>query len=219
MTHARQDELPSLPLKVVIWGAGGHAKVIADLTRSDPKIKLEGFLDDVNPQRWGQSFYNSTILGDLSSLTLDEHTRIILGIGHNEGRSKALHELGTRGIIPLSIIAPTAYVSPSAVLGNGCVIMPHAVINADTRLGQAVIVNTGASVDHDCVIDDGAHIAPGVRIAGGCQVGRETFVGIGSCVRDRISVGEYCTIGAGSVVVSNIPSKSIAFGNPARIRN
>lgn len=219
MSDARQIQLPSQPIKVVIWGAGGHAKVIADITRNDPKIKLEGFLDDVNPQRWGTSFYGSTIVGDLSSLeTLKEH-KIILGIGHNEGRVKALRALQERGIRPLSLIAATAYVSPSALIGDGCVIMPHAVVNADSRLGSAVIINTAASVDHDCTLDEAVHIAPGVRIAGGCTVGRESMVGIGSSIRDRISIGEKCNIGAGSVVVANIPSNSVAFGNPARIKN
>jgi UDP-N-acetylbacillosamine N-acetyltransferase len=206
--------------RVVIWGAGGHAKVVADIIADNPRIIIEGFLDDVSPARWGTSLYGSTILGDLAHLGTLYPSRdvfVALAVGNNRARMSALVALRGKGFPLLTVISSTASVSPSVHIGAGVVIMPQVAINADSVIGDAAVINTGSTVDHDCTIEEGVHLAPGVHLAGSCRVERGAFVGIGSCVRDAITIGNNTVIGAGSVVVANIPSGVTAYGNPARV--
>jgi acetyltransferase-like isoleucine patch superfamily enzyme len=49
------------------------------------------------------------------------------------------------------------------------------------------------------------------------RIGRNCFIGARSIILPGVSIGDGCVIGAGSVVTQDIPSGSIAAGNPARI--
>jgi sugar O-acyltransferase (sialic acid O-acetyltransferase NeuD family) len=212
--------ITALEGRAVIWGAGGHAKVVADTLRDNPKIVLEGFLDDISPERWGTSFYGASILGNLrclESLYPSKEIFVALGVGSNIARMRALSNVKEMGFRLLTIISSTASISPSARIGEGAAIMPHVVINADAMIGNGAIINTGSTVDHDCTIEDGVHIAPGVTLAGSCIIQKEAFVGIGSCVREDITIGSNAIVGAGTVVIANIPPNVTAYGNPARV--
>lgn len=208
------------PTRVVIWGASGHALVVADILRLTTGVDLVGFLDD-DPSRRGEAFGGMKILGgrrDLRAIQRDGAQKIVIGFGDCRARLAAVDLATQAGLELHTAVHPRAIVADTALVGAGTVVAAGAIIGVAARIGRVVIVNTAASVDHECVIDDGAHIGPGARLGGRVTVGRETWVGIGATVRDRITIGETSIIGAGAVVVRDIPARVVAYGVPASVR-
>lgn len=201
-------------LERVLYGAGGHARVVWDLATAlqqpfgliiDDDSAREGFFGHpvVSAQEieWGE-------IGPF---------QFIVGIGMNQVRREKFLSLREEGGDPLKLIHPAAVVSEFVEIGKGSVLNALAAVNAGSRLGENVIINTSASVDHDCTINDHVHICPGVRISGTVTVGEGAFIGVGSSVVNNVRIGAWSFIGAGSVVTSDIPARVKAFGCPARI--
>lgn len=204
---------------LVVYGAGGHGKVVSEAARAQGYDVL-GFGDDDPAKRTSSQLGLSVLcigLEELGDLCSRRDARVVIAIGENERRAVRFLEMKARGFDLATIVHPSAVLSPSARIGAGTVVFGGAVINADAVLGQNIIINTLASVDHDNEIGDHAHICPGVRLGGGVTVGVGTQVGIGSCVRDQTKIGAYALIGAGSVVVTDVEDAVQAVGCPARV--
>ncbi|MFC7365190.1 MULTISPECIES: acetyltransferase [Bhargavaea] len=203
--------------KIVIIGDSGHSKVVADLIHSNEDMsviaKLDDRYDDVNESEGvtkGPISYLRQLLQDEPS------TCVVFGIGSNAVRKKLLNELELPRTSFISLIHPTAVISPSAVIGLGTVVMPRVVVNADAKIGDHTILNTGSIIEHDCKVADYAHISPQAIIAGGVVVGEGTHIGAGASVIPMRTVGDWATVGAGAAVVSDIPSNVTAVGVPAK---
>jgi acetyltransferase EpsM len=203
-----------------IWGAAGHAKVVADIVRCEGRCAVVGFLDNINPDRKNAEFCGAKILGGMEALRYlyEEGVRgLIIAFGDCEARLKLARLAKEHGFILATAIHPRAVIANSTEVGEGTVVAAGAVINPGAVVGANVIINTAATVDHDCLLEDGVHIGPGAHIGGHCRVGRAAWIGIGATVIDGISVGAGTIIGAGAVVVRNIPENVIAYGVPARV--
>ncbi len=204
---------------LVVWGAGGHALVVADIIRLQAEYKIIGFLDDVNPERRGTPFCGARILGgmdELDGLRRKGIAAAIVGVGDCEARLRLSAVLRARGFSLIAAVHPAATVARDVRIGSGTVVAPGAVINPGSVIGESVIINTCSSVDHECVIEDGVHIGPGVSLGGSVFVGRGAWVGIGVTVVDHVRIGPGTVIGAGAVVTDDIPSGVVAYGVPAR---
>ena len=199
---------------VLVIGAGGHAKVVADIFRCCG-VEVAGFLDS-DPARWNTQFQGLPILGAPDDYADFTPHALTLAIGSNAVRRDLARRLNTHRLWR-NAVHPGAIVSPSARLGQGVMVCPAAVVGVDTRLGDHVIINTSASVDHDCEIGDFVHLAPGVHLAGTVRVSEGAFLGIGSVVIPGVHIGAWATVGAGSVVVCDVPAHSTVYGVPARI--
>ncbi len=207
-------------MKVVIWGASGHARVVADALTLGGSHQLVGFLDDVSPERRGSSFHGLPVLGGrevLASLRASGVEGLIFGFGNCAARLRLAPEVRGLGIQLVTVVHPSAVVARDVVLGPGTLVAAGAVINTAARVGENVIVNTSASVDHDAIVEDGVHLCPGVRVGGLAHVETGAWVGIGSTISDRVRVGARAMLGAGSVVVRDIPADVLAYGVPARV--
>lgn len=205
--------------KAVIYGAGGHGKVVCDNLEHDSNIEIHGFLDS-NSQKNGTNFFGHKILGgrELCAALISKGIRYaIIAIGDNEERKKIAEILRGEGFSFLTVIHPSASLGKGVKIGEGTVIMAGVVVNADAIIGKHVILNTASVIEHDSIVADYAHIAPGVHLGGTVTVGESTLVGIGANVLPEIRIGCSSVVGAGAVVIKNIPDKTIAVGNPARI--
>jgi acetyltransferase EpsM len=205
---------------LAIWGASGHAMVVADIVRLQGVYRIVGFLDDFNAGRQGDDFCGASILGgreQLERLRGQGVKHVLLGFGNCKARLDLTGFLRAQGFSLPVAVHPRAIVAEGVVLGPGTVIAAGAVVNPGARLGSSVIVNTSASVDHECIVSDAAHICPGVHLGGRVEVGRATQIGIGATVVDRVRVGAGSLVGAGAVVVRDIPDCVVAYGVPAII--
>lgn len=206
--------------RVVIWGASGHAAVVADILRLTGRYEVAGFLDDFARDRRGSPLFGSRILGgreQLDTLLASGVRHAIVGFGKCSARLEVATLLKSKGFTLVTAIHPRAVIAAGVPVGAGTVIAAGAVVNPNAAIGENVIVNTCASVDHDCVIEDGAHLSPGVRLAGGVHIGRGAWIGIGSTIIDKLHVGAGAIIGAGAVVVRDVPKQVVARGVPARV--
>lgn len=196
---------------VIIIGAGGHAKVIADIVgcRGD---RLLGFLDDGACKNEVAGY---PVMGKIESYVNYPQAEFVIGIGNAAARRRIAGEL--EGVRWYTAIHPAAVVSSMDVtVGAGTVVMANAVIGPGAVIGAHCIVNTAAVVEHDNRIGDFAHISVGAKLAGTVSVGEETWVGIGAAVSNNVSICGGCMIGAGAVVVKAITEPGTYVGVPAR---
>ena len=201
---------------IVVLGAGGHAKVVIELIRSQGRYEIAALLDaDVTPR---EVLGLPVSGGDdrLAELHAAGIIHAFVALGGNRLRLKVAERVRALGFTLVNAISPAAVVSPSARLGVGVAIMAGAVINAETRIDDLAIVNTGACIDHDCILGEACHVAPGAALAGGVRVGALAFLGVGTAAIPGVRIGAGTTIGAASCVVTDIPPGVLALGTPAR---
>ncbi len=201
----------------IVYGAGGHARVVLDASIASGHNPE--FIVDDRPNC--SQIYGIPVIrpSDRRWLNLDNFS-FVVAVGCNEARERIYESMiRKRGGLPAPIIHPTAVVSPRARIGSGSVVLAGVVVNAEAWIGDNVILNTACSVDHDCQISNHVHLCPGSRLAGGVKVGLGSLIGTGACVIPRVRIGKKVTVGAGSVVVRDLTDRVVAYGNPARPRS
>lgn len=206
--------------RILLLGASGHAKVVADAARQEGHWEIVGFLDQ-NAQP-GQRHYGSPVLGtedDLPRLTEELGlVGVFVSIGDNHQRQQAVSRI--RRLCPqlqfASIVHPSASVAEGVLIGEGSVLMAGCRINADARVGAHCILNTQASLDHDSVLEDYASLAPGATVGGNTLIGTGSAISLGASVIHGVRIGAHVVVGAGSTVLGNLPDGVVAYGTPAR---
>ncbi len=207
---------PAIEGQVIVYGASGHGKVVADILRAC-SVEVAGFVDD-DPERRDSS--EPKILGDgqwLAARAAHESIAAALGIGDNVTRRAIARRCIAAGIQLLTAVHPSATISPSAKISPGVVVMAHAVVNADAVIGLGAIINTAAVVEHDCHVGEFAHLSPRAAIGGQVEVGEFSWLGIGSTVIPGIKIGAGSIVGAGATVVHDVDDGVVVIGTPARI--
>lgn len=192
-----------------LYGASGHAKVIKDIIEAQGDI-VDCLYDDAPlcDEMHGKPVKKA------SDIKIEGP--LIISIGSNSTR-KTISE---KYALPYArAIHPGSLVSPTAIIGEGSVVMQGSIIQSDANIGKHCIINTGASVDHECEIGDFVHISPHATLCGNVEVCEGSWIGAGTTIIQGVKIGKWCVIGAGSVVVRDIPDGAIAFGNPCKIRN
>ncbi len=196
--------------RLVIIGAGGHGKVIADMALKLGYTEIS-FLDDNNVGKC----LNFPIIGTIGdSLALnDEKTDFVIAIGNNLIRKNIAEKYDVNWV---TLVHPSAQIGLGVNLGEGNVVMAGAVINADAKIGNHCIINTCAVVEHDNQIDNYVHISPNATLGGTVTVGQATHIGIGAVVKNNIDICSDCIIGVGTAVVNNIDERGTYVGIPSR---
>lgn len=212
------------PDSFLIWGGGGHGKVIADLLRTLGHMVV-GYVDrdsaklhqEVEPGGAWVILSEEALLASVRARgSLPENVdALALAIGNNRLRQRCLE--GLAGMKLPALIHPSATVSSSARFGEGAAVLAGAVVNASVRIGRVVIVNSGVIVEHDCVLEDAVHVSPGATLTGGVRAGERSWIGAGAVLLPGIRVGSDAIVGAGAVVIRDVPNGVTVVGNPGRI--
>ncbi len=204
-----------MPVLLII-GAGGHGKVVADAALEAGLWDEIVFLDDAWPEKKHNGHWDVHGRVNQFSEWRRRCTHAVVAIGNNQLRMELQAKLDAAGFALATIVHPSAQVSRFAKLGSGSVVFANAVVNVGAEVGDAAIINTAATIDHDCRLGHGVHVSPGGHLGGGVTVGEFSWVGIGAAIRHCIVIGTNVTIGAGAVVVSDIEDNITAVGSPAR---
>ncbi len=195
--------------KLVIVGASGHGKVVADIALLNGYTDIV-FLDDDENIKECAGFQ---VVGKTSEACMFDGDKIV-AIGNGIIRRRLMSNFRT-----ITLVHPQAVIGRNVDIGEGTVIMAGAIVNPETKIGKGCIINTASSIDHDCVIEDYVHVAVGAHICGTVKVEQCTWVGAGVTVSNNVSICSNVIIGAGAVVVKDIPEPGVYIGIPARIKD
>lgn len=198
--------------QVVIIGASGHGKVVADIVlRSGDTVV--GFLDDA--PNLPPAICGIPYLGPVSNYRKFRRAEFIIAIGNAVTRQKLAGML--ENVTWYTAIHPNAVISSLGTsIGKGTVIAANAIVNPGASIGMHCIINTAAVVEHDNILGDFVHVSVGAKLGGTVRVGNRTWIGIGTAVKNNLTVCGDCMIGAGAVVVKDIETPGTYTGVPAR---
>ena len=200
--------------KLIIIGASGHGKVVADIAIKMNKWQSIAFLDDDESIKTSMGL---EVIGKTAdAFTYKDEADFFVAIGSNATREKIQEKLIVEGLNVVNLIHPSAVIGIDVEIGIGTAVMAGVVINSSTRIEKGCIINTSASLDHDNVIEDYVHISPGVNMAGTVKVGKGSWIGIGSVVSNNVNICSGCKVGAGAVVVKDITEPGTYVGVPLR---
>ena len=200
--------------KLVLVGAGGHARVLIELFSAMGGFELVGVVAHTAPR----DPLGLPLLGDesrLKRLRAEGVEAAFIGVGDNATRARLGAWLERLGYELPAAIHPAAFVAPSARISPGAVVMARAVLGTDAALGSLAILNTGAIADHDVVLHEASHAAPGSVLAGHAWLGARALLGAGSAVRQGIGIGEDAVVGVGAAVVTDVAAGTVVGGVPA----
>lgn len=201
---------------LVIIGAGGHGRVVADCAQQIGAYKSIIFLDDCFNSK--QTSGNWEVVGLVEDyIHYIDHSDFIVAFGNNLFRAKISKKLQDAQANIISLIHPSAAVSSHTFIGKGVILCANSVINVGTHIADGCIINTGATVDHDCNIHSYVHVSPGVNIAGGVTIEQYSWLGIGSTIIECLTLAENTQIGAGAVVTTSTEASSLYLGVPAKL--
>lgn len=173
---------PALP-SVVIIGAGGFGRAVADALGLAGGVVVAGFLDDRGSDLG--RVLGLPVLGriaDLPQLRVP-CDRVVVAIGDNHRRAELAAWVLEQGLALQTVVHPRAIVSAHAVLGNGAMVMAGAVVGTEAHLGRCAIVNAGAVADHHAQVGDCAHLGVGALMAGGSRLGQRAWLQEGAVLR------------------------------------
>lgn len=204
---------------IVLFGAGGHGKVVRDIVEQMHEYDLESSIVAVYDDYVLEKMMDGTLpilnSEDAFRAFVEKNGSVygLIGIGNNAIRERLSREYPIRYAVA---IHPTAIIADDVKIGEGTVVMAGAIINPGAKIGRHCIINTGAIVEHDCVIGDYVHISPGVKMAGDVAIGRMCHIGVGASIIPKIKIGENVIVGAGTVVIRDIGDGKKVVGVPAR---
>lgn len=200
--------------KLLIIGASGHGKVVAEIASKMKRWQTIAFLDDneLLIESMGLKVLGKS---DGAKFYMDDYD-IFVGIGNNGTREKIQDKLELEGAVIPVLIHPSAIIGEEVLLHSGTVVMAGVVINCCCNIGKGSIINTGSTIDHDNVLGDYVHISPGAHLAGTVSIGNKSWLGVGSIVSNNINITSDCIVGSGAVVVKDIAEPGTYVGIPVK---
>jgi len=203
--------------KLVIVGASGHARTVADVAVRNG-FEIVGFIDDLET-KVDATFLGKPILGGravLPKLAADGLENAFVAIGKAQVRAELAALVRQCGLSAPILLHPQSVIAGDVRIGNGTLVSAGAIVNPNVTIGEYAIVNTGAIVEHDCTVLDLAHVCPGAVLAGGVEVGEGAWIGAGATVLERRRIGAYSIVGAGGVVIEDIEPNQKVVGVPTQ---
>lgn len=194
-------------VKLIIIGAGGHAKMCIEIVQQSDTYEIVGLVDSRLEK--GTEVYGLTVIGnenDLKALYDNGNKNAVIGFSalHKPIIRQQLYEnLLKIGYTVPTIIHKSSIIEPSVVVGDGNQIMAGAIIGSDVKIGNNNILNSGCIVSHDSILYDNVHIAPGAILAGSVTIGSSCIIGMGVTVYMKVRIGNNCIVYNGINVFEN----------------
>lgn len=203
--------------RIVIVGAGDYGRTALEITRAlnekGSRFEVLGFLDDDAKKT---SIAGIPVLGGLGWATKHPEVTYVLAVADPEAKRVIVDQLGKDATF-VGLIHPRAMILDSVQVGRGVMVSAGALVVHDARLGDFVLVNLNATIGHDCVLEEFVTVSPGANIAGRVRVQAGGFIGLNATVLENLTIGGWATVGAGAVVLKDVPTEAVVFGNPARV--
>ncbi len=192
--------------KVVIYGSKSFAQLLKNILEEDLDIKPLCFIDD---------FSTSNKLSSIPIVSLANAVKqygneieILLGVGYSNlsERLKLIEKLRTLNLKLFTLIHPTAYISKSARINCGAIIMQNSCVSQGASIGEATVLWPMSNISHDCKINENCFLSPGSTICGFSEVGHSSFIGANATIVDNVNVPPFTFIKAGGLYHKKISS-------------
>ncbi len=193
--------------RLLVVGAGGHGRSVAEAAELSGQFEVVGFLDDLLPA--GETVLGVPVLGSVASMAHHQAAvgQAIVAIGNNAVREKLMQQLAAVGFELATVVHPRAIVSPRALLGAGSVVMAGAIVGTEARLGVGAIVNCGAVVDHHAIIEEYGHLGVNASMAGSTVLGHGAWIQAGAALGYGVKIPSGVTLAPGEAVDSSMMNK------------
>jgi sugar O-acyltransferase (sialic acid O-acetyltransferase NeuD family) len=203
--------------RLLVFGGGGHAKVVIDAAEKSERFS-EILVADDDPATWGKLSMGYVVIGgrDAVLAIAGERPQVNVAIGVNATRATVAVWLQENGFELATVMHPSVQLGRGVRIGAGSFLAAGVVVNSDATLESNVIVNTAASVDHDCHVGAAVHLGPGCRLCGNVSVDRQSLLGAGVVVIPSVRIGASVMVGAGSTVIGDLADGVRVAGSPAR---
>jgi sugar O-acyltransferase (sialic acid O-acetyltransferase NeuD family) len=200
---------------LVLIGAGGHARSCIDVIEQEGKFRIAGLVGV--SEEVGSRIFNYDVMGTDSGLdelaSRFQHALITLGQIDSPADRVRLFELAiqARFVFPI-VVAPSAYVSPHATIGEGTIVMHGAIINPGAVVGKNCIINSRALIEHGSQVADHCHISTGAILNGNTSIGVGSFIGSGAIIKEGVSIGARSLVGMGLSVRHDLSEDGLFIG-------
>lgn len=210
---------------IIVIGAGGNSMDVLDTIEAINNsahracYRCIGFLDD-DSAKWGTAYREAKVLGPVSEALTYKDACFVFTIGSPFNfwkRGQMIDRLGIPEDRYETLVHPSAFVSPTAKIHAGTVILSQVTIASSVTLGRHMTVLPNSAINHDDNIGDYTVIASGATVSGDVAIGRSCYIGANSSIIGGISIGNRCLVGIGAVVLDDLPSNGVYVGNPAKL--
>lgn len=204
---------------VFIFGAGGHARDVAEVVHALNRTPV--FVTRDPAERDGWTGVDAVAL-EAEAVRI-ANADFAIGIGDGGGRARVAHAYpGLR--FPALVHPDTSFARGQqevVAAARGTVVFAGVRLMAGVTVGAFCAFNLNVTVSHDCDVGDFVNLSPGANIAGNVRIGRGAWIGIGAVVNQgsddrKLEIGAGTMIGSGAVVLKNCEPQSVYVGNPVR---
>jgi sugar O-acyltransferase (sialic acid O-acetyltransferase NeuD family) len=208
--------------KVVIIGAGGHAREVLDvieaINQDTPRFEILGFVVELGYQTLGTVINDAPVLGHFDWLEENRHElKAVCGVGFPAPRYHVIKKLEQIGVEFVNLIHPNTLLTRWITLGTGVIITAGCILTNQITIGNHVHLNRHSNVSHDNVLEDFVTVSPGANLSGNVTLKQGCFIGTGASIIEGKTIGVWAKIGAGSAVIDDIPDNATAVGVPAKV--
>ena len=203
---------------LILIGAGGHSRSCIDAIEQEGRYKIAGLIG--LPQEAGSKHFDYEVLATDSRLgeIVLQYPYALITLGQvvtAELRIRLYQQACDLGFKLATVVAPTAYVSPRAIIGSGTIVMHGAIINAGAVVGNNCIINSNSLIEHDARVEDHCHISTGAILNGNTLIGPGAFIGSGAVIKEGVSIGANSLVGMGLMVRHNVENNAKYIGSTA----
>ncbi|MCP4493346.1 MAG: acetyltransferase [Gammaproteobacteria bacterium] len=202
---------------LLILGAGGNCLDAAEAARELEPGSTIGFLDD--DLRAGAIIGGFRTYGKIEGATGFEVAHFLNAIGSPssyQAKPEITERAGGDRIAWANVVHRTAWVSRSAQLGKGVLILSGVTVASEARIGDHVAILPNSVISHHAELEDHVIVAGGVNVASSVKIQRNAYIGAGASIREGVTIGEKALVGMGSVVLEDVAPGSVVVGCPAR---
>lgn len=203
---------------IILIGGGGHCKSVIDVAES-AGYKILGILDV--PENVSKSILGYKVIGTDDDIPkYVDKAEFLITVGQIKNYSvrqelaKKVHKSGGRFA---TIIAPDAYVSKYATVGEGTIIMHRAFLNAEVYVGNQCIINTMTNLGHEVTIGNFCHLSTGIMVCGNVTIGNGVFIGSQSVINQGVSIANDIVVSSMSCVNKSLRESGIYVGSPIKM--
>ena len=198
--------------EIILLGAGGHCKSCIEVILGISQYSILGIIDKNGSST--KHILGHNVMGtdkDLESL-INRCSSVLVTVGQiksPEIRISLFERAKSLGFNFPVIRSHHSFISKSAQISEGTILLHHALINTSVKMGVNCIINSKALVEHDARIGSHCHVSTGAIINGGVIVEDRCFIGSGAIIHEGVTIGGDSIISAGQVIRDDVPSNSV----------